>query len=267
MSDQKYFSGASEYFILEGEARFMLEHLGTADLLAHERIHFKENLLNDLVVRIADADLKINLLSQAMEKYEAGKREILSAEVSIEFSLLDDSLQTNLLEVAELLAQFLIRLRQKIPAHAHLFRKQKKALYATEETIQQAYNQSRAFLFPDLQESNNKGKVTVIHFYRLADRLELVANPILDFRDKVIAHKYDEDRFSTRLSFEQYSEIKKYFKTILDAVAIVGTLSFNDWCMTRTNIEIERVTTWLNEGLIASVPRIRTNVSAESLKS
>ena len=59
MNHQKYFLGASDYFILEGEARFILEHFGSEDRLFQERIEFKENLINDLVVRIADADLKI----------------------------------------------------------------------------------------------------------------------------------------------------------------------------------------------------------------
>lgn len=40
MSNQKCFSGASLYFILEGEARFKLEHFGSDDPLFQERIKF-----------------------------------------------------------------------------------------------------------------------------------------------------------------------------------------------------------------------------------
>jgi hypothetical protein len=76
MNTSKLFPGSSHYFILEGESRFILEHFGSEDPLFQERIEFKENLINDLVVRVADADLKIKLLLTAKEKYEEEKREI-----------------------------------------------------------------------------------------------------------------------------------------------------------------------------------------------
>lgn len=126
MSNQKYFSGASHYFILEGEARFKLKHFGSKDPLYQERIEFKENLINDLVVRVADADLKIKLLLAAKEKYEEEKRKYQSAEEALECSLLDDALQTNLLEIAEILAEFLNRLRKKIPAQGHFYLEHQK---------------------------------------------------------------------------------------------------------------------------------------------
>lgn len=74
MTEKKYFLGASHYFILEGEDRFILEHSDSEDPLLGERIEFKENLLNDLVVRLADADLKINLLLKIKEKHEEEKK-------------------------------------------------------------------------------------------------------------------------------------------------------------------------------------------------
>ena len=74
MNGSKFFPGSSHYFILEGESRFILEHFGSEDPLFQERIEFKENLINDLVVRVADADLKIKLLLTAKEKYEEEKR-------------------------------------------------------------------------------------------------------------------------------------------------------------------------------------------------
>lgn len=77
MSNAKYFPGASRYFILEGEARFVLEHFGSDDPLFEERILFKEIFLNDLVVRLADADLLIRLLLNAKEKYESERRKLL----------------------------------------------------------------------------------------------------------------------------------------------------------------------------------------------
>ncbi len=77
---QNFYPGSSHYFILEGESRFILEHFGSEDPLFQEHIEFKENLINDLVVRVADADLKIKLLLTAKEKYEEEKRKYLSAE-------------------------------------------------------------------------------------------------------------------------------------------------------------------------------------------
>lgn len=263
MGTQKCFSGASHYFIQEGEARFILKYFGSEDPLFQERIEFKEILINDLVVRIADADLKIKLLLVAKEKYEEEKRKYLSAEVALECSLLDDALQTSLLEVAEILTEFLHRLRTKIPASGHLFRKSKKCLLTMDTLAQETYAQSRSFLFPELDDATSNGKVKASHFHSVADRLQETGNSILKFRNKVLAHKYDDERFVTHLSFEQYCEIKEVFSSILDAVAMVGTLSYNDWSMTRSPIEIPRTAKWLNEGLMAAACPIRWNMGIE----
>jgi hypothetical protein len=267
MSSKKHFSGASHYFILEGETRFILEYLGSEDPLLGERIEFKENLLNDLVVRVADADLKINLLLEIKEKYEEEKSKYLSAEVSLECSILDDAITTNVLEMAEILAEFLNRLRTKIPARCHLFRKSKKILAITNEPIQETYTRSRSFLFPEADDTKNNGKVKDSYFHTIADRLQAIGDPILKFRDKVLAHKYDEDRFITQLSFEQYCGIREAFKNTLNAIAIVGTLSSNDWCMTRSPIEVERTIKWLTDGLMAAAPPIRRNMNMEPAQS
>ncbi|MBN9376772.1 MAG: hypothetical protein BGO14_00190 [Chlamydiales bacterium 38-26] len=263
MNDSKFFPGSSHYFIREGESRFILEHFGSEDPLFQERIEFKENLINDLVVRVADADLKIKLLLTAKEKYEEEKRKYLSAEVALECSLLDDALQTSLLEIAEIFAEFLNRLRTKIPAQSHLFRKFKKNLSKMDWGSQDAYAQSRSFLFPELDDAINSGKVKDSYFHTLANRLQTTGDSILKFRDKVLAHKYDEERFVTHLSFKQYCEIKDALASTLDAVAIVGTLCCNDWSMTRSPIEIPRTAQWLNEGLIAAACPIRWNMGVE----
>ncbi len=241
----------------------MLEHLGSEDALIGERIEFKEKLINDLVVRVADADLKINLLLEIKEKHEEEKRKYLSAEVSLECCLLDDAVKTNVLEMAEILAEFLNRLRTKIPAHCHLFRKSKKILSIANEVTQKTYVQSRSFLFPEADDVKSNGKVKDSYFHPIADRLQTIGNPILKFRDRVLAHKYDKNRFITHLSFEQYCEIREAFKSTLNALAIVGTLSTNDWCMTRSPIEIERTIKWLTDGLMAAAPPIRRNASTE----
>lgn len=267
MEKNKYFSGASRYFILEGKARFMLEHFGSEDELAKERIEFKENLISDLVVRLVDADLKINMILTAKEKYEEEKRKDLSAEVALECSLLDDALQTSLLEVAEILSEFLARLRTTISARCHLFRKCKKILSIADEVIQEKYSQSRFFLFPEFDDAKNNGKVKESYFHDIADRLEVIGNPILKFRDKVLAHKYDKDRFITRLSLKQYSEIRDAFRNTLDSVAIVGTLSSNDWSMTRSHTEIIRTDQWLKKGLIAAATPLRMPSLEASRKS
>lgn len=263
MNIPKCFPGASHYFIVEGENRFMLEHFGSEDPLFQDRIEFKENLINDLVVRVADADLKIKLLLAAKEKYDEEKRKYLSAEAALECSLLDDALQTNLLEIAEILAEFLNRLRTKIPAQGRLFRRSNKTLSKMDRGGQDAYVRSRSFLFPDLDEATSNGKVKDSCFHALANRLQTIGDSILKFRDKVLAHKYDEERFITRLSFQQYCETKEALSSTLDAVAIVGTLSCNDWSMTRSPIEIPRTAQWLNEGLRAAACPIRWNMGIE----
>lgn len=236
MSHGKHFPGASYYCILEGDSRFLLEHLGSSDPLFKQRIEFKENLINDLVARVADADLKINLLLEIKEIHHEEKRKYLSAEESLESSLLDDAIQTNVLEIAEILDEFLNRLRTTIPASCHLFRKSTKILGTTSEVFQKTYILSRSFLFPEVDDAKSNGKVKDSYFHSIADRLKAIGEPILTFRNKVLAHKYDKDRFYTHLSFEEYRKIRDAFKSTLDAVAIVGTLSSNDWFMTRSPI-------------------------------
>lgn len=199
----------------------------------------------------------------AKEKYEEEKRKYLSAEVALECSLLDDALQTSLLEIAEILTEFLNRLRTKIPAQGHLFRKTKKNLSKMDRGSQDAYIQFRSFLFPELADAKSNGKVKDSCFHTVANRLQITGDSILKFRDKVLAHKYDEKRFVTHLSFKQYCEIKEALSSTLDAVAIVGTLSCNDWSMTRSPIEIPRTAKWLNKGLMAAACPIRWNMGVE----
>lgn len=186
--------------------------------------------------------------------------------MSLECSLLDDAIKTNVLEIAEILTEFLSRLRTKIPGHCHLFRKSKKILATTNKLIQETYARSRPFLFPEADDTKSNGKVKDSYFHTIADRLQTIGDPILKFRDKVLAHKYDEDRFITQLSFEQYCEIREAFKNTLNDIAIVGTLSSNDWCMTRSPIEIERTIKWLTDGLMAAAPPIRRNMSMEPVQ-
>lgn len=263
MTHQKCFSGASHYFIQEGEARFKLMYFGSEDPLSQERIEFKENLINDLVVRVADANLKIKLLLAAKKKYQEEKKKYQSAEGALECSLVDDALQTNLLEIAEILAEFLKRLRKEIPARGHLFRTSKKIRSTMDKVSQETYAQSRSFLFPELNDAKSNGKVNESYFHAIANHLQTTGSAVLIFRNKVLAHKYDEERYATHLSFEQYSEvIGALFKT-LNAVAIVGALSENDWTMTRSPTEIPRTAKWLNKGLIAAAYPTRWTMGVE----
>lgn len=252
MSDQIYFSGASYYSILEGESQFTLKYFGSNDPLFQERIEFKQNLINDLVVRLADANLKIKLLLTAKEKHHEEKRKYryVSEEIALECSILDDALHTNLLEMAEILVEFLNRLRTNIPAKGHLFRKSKKSLAMSDKVDQKTYIQFRSFLFPKLDDAKRGGKVKHSYFHDVADRLHAIGIPVLTFRDKVLAHKYDKDRFVTHLSLEQYCEIRDALINTLDAIAIVGTFLPNDWTMTRSSKAILRTDKWLVEGLI-----------------
>ena len=177
-----------------------------------------------------------------------------SESISLESDLLEDALQANLLEVAELVAEFIIRLRKSIPGtHGHLFRRSKNTLGDSEESGIRDYEQSRAFLFPHLDEKLSNGSVPVDGFKAVAERLEAKAQALLKFRDKILAHKYDRERFAVAFSYEQYSEIRLEFRRILDAVAMVGAVSFNDWSQTQGNKEIDRATKWLLDGLKASV--------------
>lgn len=251
MSNLRYFSGASHYSIVEGLARSMLEHLGSKDPLCQERIEFKENFINDLVVRLGDANLKIGLLQTAQKKYEeeTKKYPYLSEEIALEYNLLDDALQTSLLGVAEILREFRIRLRRKIPRKIHLFTKPDD-LSIMDKVIQERYIQSRSFLFPELDDVKSNGGVQDSYFHNVADRLYKIGTPILAFRNKVLAHKYDKDRFVIHLSAKEYCEIRDALVNTLDAIAIVGTFLPNDWTMTRSEKAFIRTDKWLVEGLI-----------------
>lgn len=252
MSKKIDFPGAAHYFILQGKTAFMVDP-NAKDSLFHERSAFKENVINDLAVRLQNADHKINLILTAKEKYEEEKRKYLSAKVSLECSILEDALTMNLLEVAEILAEFVNRLRTKIPAQGHLFKTSKKIQCMMDKVDKETYTQARSFLFPKLDGIKNNGKVHQNHFHEIANRLEKIGKPIETFRNKVLAHKYDKERFDVQLSFEQYSEIKMAFMNKLNAIAIVGSFFSNDVFMrTGSPAEIERTAKWLTEGLLAT---------------
>lgn len=253
MSNLRYFSGASRYCIIEGEARFILKYLGSKDPLFQERIEFKENFINDLVVRLGDANLKIGLLLTAQKKYEEEKKKYtyLAEEISLEYHLLDDALETNLLNVAEILNQFCIRLRKKIPRKIHLFTKPND-LSIINKVPQKTYIHSRSFLFPKLNDLTSNGEVQDNYFHDVANRLQSIGDPVRKFRNKVLAHKYDKHRFLVHLSAKKYCEIRDALMETLDAVAIVGTFLPNDWTMTRSPEVFMRTDKWLVEGLIAA---------------
>jgi hypothetical protein len=257
MNQKRYFSGARHYWIIEGEARFLLEEGLNRDPLAKQRIDFKEQSLSEIMVRLADADLKIQIALQAQEKYEKVKEAIFSAEVSLESSLVADVIAKNLLEVAEVISELLLRLRKSIPAtRCPLFKIPKKILKQTGQEFKDIYAQSRAFLFPALDERGDE-KLQDSHFQALADRLEKLSEPIEAFRDKVIAHKYDPKRFETHLGFDQYCEIMTEFKFVLSALSIVGALFFDGWPKTCTETEIARVSEWLSKGLVSTAVHTR----------
>lgn len=253
MSNLRHFSGARDYRIIEREARFRLKYFGSKDPLCQERIEFKENFVNDLVVRLGDANLKIGLLLTAQKKYEEEKKKYtyLAEEISLEYHLLDDALETNLLNVAEILNQFCIRLRRKIPRKIHLFTKPND-LSIINKIAQQTYIQSRSFLFPKVDDLTSNEDIQVTYFHDIAKRLHALGTPIGKFRNKVLAHKYDEDRFLVHLSAKKYCEIRDALMETLDAVAIVGTFLPNDWTMTRSREPFLRTDKWLVEGLIAA---------------
>lgn len=253
MSNLRYFSGASNYFIVEGEARFILKYLGSKDPLFQERIEFKENFINDLVIRLGDANLKIALLLTAQKKYEEEKKKYtyLAEEISLEYHLLDDALETNLLNVAEILNQFCIRLRRKIPRKIHLFTKPND-LSIISKVAQKIYIHSRSFLFPKLDDLTSNGEVQNSYFHDVANRLQSIGDPVLKFRNKVLAHKYDKERDLIHLSIKKYSEIRDALMKTLDVIAIVGTFLPNDWTMTRSRESYIRTDKWLVEGLIAA---------------
>lgn len=257
MNDRKHFTLVKHYFIIEGEARLIDECCNSDDELFKERIEFKEKLINDISVRLADADLKISLILTAQEKYQEEQNKYLLGALSLEYTILTDVLHTSLLEVAEILAEFLDRLKTKIPARGHLFKKSKKILATMDKDDQEIYTKARLFLFPELDDIKSNGKVNSAYFHEIADRLREKAKPILIFRDKVLAHKYDKERFVTRLLFKQYCEIREVFKNILNAVSIVGAFICDDRSKRHSAIEIERTANWLIKGLLASAKGVR----------
>jgi hypothetical protein len=254
MPKQHFFQGAGEYAYIEGKARATLQVQGSNDSRALERILFKEKEINDIVLRLTIADLKIDLLFHVIDRHNLYMSEISSENISLESDLLEDALQANLLEVAELVAEFIFRLRGPIPGtYGHLFRQDKNALGDSEENEIRDYEQSRAFLFPHLDEKSSNGRVSRDRFNAVAERLETKAQALHKFRNKRLAHKFDKKRFAVALSYEQYSEIRLELRRVLDAVAMVGVFSSNDWSQTQGKKEIDRATKWLLDGLIASV--------------
>lgn len=253
MRNLRYFSGASDYSIVEEQARFMLNYFSSKDSFLQKRIEFKEKFINDLVVRLGDANLKIGLLLTAQKKYEQEKKKYshLSEEIALEYNLLDDALQTNLLNVTEILKEFCIRLRRKIPRKIHLFIKPYD-LSIMDKVDPETYTQARSFLFPKLDDFKNNGKVQDSYFRDVANLLTSIGGPIIKFRNKVLAHKYDKDRFVIHLSAKKYCEIRDALMKTLDAIAIVGTFLPNDWGMTRSQEAFIRTDKWLVEGLMAA---------------
>jgi hypothetical protein len=256
MTKRRYFSGAAHYFLGEYEERFVLQERGSKDPLAMQRLELKE-ALNEIMTRLSDADLKIRILLSAREQYEAAKVVIGLAEASLEDSFVSDAIAKNLLEVAEVLSELLSRLRGRIPSTwCRLFKRPQKLLKREEQAFRDRYEQARHILFP-VVEGQVEEEIRHGHFCTLADRLEKNSEQLEAFRDKVIAHKYDPKRFVTHFSIDQYFATMEEVQSVLASLYIVGALAYDGWPRTRSEMEVNRASKWLIDGLVATAVHTR----------
>jgi len=76
-------------------------------------------------------------------------------------------------------------------------------------------------------------------------KIENKAEKLKASRDKVIAHKYDPERFDIIFTYEEFLEIYKFVVQVLDDISIVTTSKANDWPFKKVDLTKE----WLLKGL------------------
>lgn len=265
---KRNFSGAMRYYLLEGEARLLLESGQSNDRLLEKRIEFREQILNELVYRVGHAHCKIQLMMRELDKYYHNKLTWQDGTVSLEAEILEDAIAQNLLEISELVKQFGKLFRTKIRNNfAFLFmltsKNNLKIIHDYDEAQTLQYRLARSWLFPSLEY--NQEKIPESSYMDLAKRLEEKADKLIAFRDKVIAHKFDEKRFKTVLTYQEYLDVYEDKISFLGAISIVATLRANDWSfLEHFNKSSRRARDWLHNGLTDSVwTRLKRMVSIQ----
>lgn len=258
MIENKYFSGAQDYLICEDEYREEAEYLKELDPLVYKRIEFRREFLNPIVCRIGDAHSKINLgwfaLIEYNKKLECDKKqgEFSSGKVTLEVQLVGDIINSNLLKMALVIEELYIGFNKSIhPQFGQLFRRISKDKLKNIIDNEQNYSAMRLLLFEN--EEKNQINVTCEKFSLLSKKVEVVAEKIKDFRDKVIAHSNDKKRFKTHLAYEEYLLIHDDVVKYLNAISVVATFRHNDWAFIEKFDQSSKAKNWLIGGLIASI--------------
>lgn len=222
MISKKYFPSAIYYICPENED--YLESLEGSEI-----IKFRESVLNELVVRIERSHHKIQLLWVVLAQHHHNKNKILCGNITLEEEIIIDALLKNILEISEVTKNFYIAIKSTIPAQfGALFKRigKNKLKDRFDDEFIKYYNKSRVFLFPSL---SNEVSVKDQDFSNLSKRLENNAKKLLNYRDKIIAHQYDEDRFEVSFTYEEYLNIHTDLVQILNAISIVTTFRDNNW--------------------------------------
>jgi hypothetical protein len=254
----KEFSSAQEYWLLEDEMRFELEERLLLDPLAEKRILFREIILNEQVFRTGRAHYKIMLIIDCLEKFNSIEDKRITGRVTFEEELCKDIIEANLLELAEVAKIIRKLFYSKISNYGELCRRinrEKLKIILTEKELED-YSNSRAFLFPKM--ATEKVNVPDAMFIELANELNIESDKLIAFRDKVIAHKRDPDRFKIRLTFQEYFDLFQVLKKYLDAISIVATHKYNDWSiLEQEDQESMRIKNWICNGLMNSLDSLK----------
>lgn len=248
MDKNKFFSGATHFFLLDARRPEVEVGLYTCPDV-EERMDFTE-YLNVIVYRVSNAYDKIVLVLEVLEEYENNSKQSQNAVASLTLQLIEDMVESNLLEMAQILNEFSGAINTKVHGqYGQLFRrigKDKLKEFFTSEQIEQYIN-TRKILFPLSRKDN--ANVTCEDMAALRGVISEKVSKLVAFRDRVIAHKSDLARFNTHLSYEDFFKIYEEMRKVFDAIAIVGSLKENDCYSCENEEEKNQTRQWLRQGL------------------
>lgn len=206
-----------------------------------------KSFLNEMYWRIKTSDQKVILIFEVLEEVNKIRAKLLSALEPLEVSLLIDAMRKNIDNIAEVVSDLTRKtrtyrggLKKHIPSSfKNLFVKDKKKLQEKGEKFSKDYKEAKHFLFPDLdRESDNLEKED---FEKLADRILKKCELIIDYRDRVSVHLFDNKRHRIFVKKKEYIDLVCYFLKVLKSLSIVGTYSEIALSLKHSDEEILRV--------------------------
>ncbi len=205
-----------------------------------------KNLLNEMYWRIKEADQKVILLLEVLEKVNNIQKKLSSALVPLEVSLLKDALKKNVDIISEVVTDFTKKTKtyrgkliKEIPScYKNLFVKNPKTLEEMGEKFSKDYEEAKSFLFPNFnRESDNIEKE---NFEKLAATIIKKTELISKYRNKVSCHLYAKKRHLIFFEKKEYVNLVNYFLKVLESIAIVATYSEIDSNLKLSDEEILR---------------------------